>query len=1846
MDPLSVAASIAGLVTLADVVFRGVYKYYKTASDASDEIKELANQLQSLAGILHSLGILADALEQDGTHATIQMTHVSDATKLLGDIQARLNKAARKMSGTKLGFIQQSLKWPFTKTRTKELTEKLAQHHDRISLALHVDSLSNLVELLSTTNDLKIQMSTVKQGVENLQMLTRVEIDAEHQRILDFFLKVNPQPNLDTSIKLRHPGTGTWLTDSLPFQQWIETADSKMWLSGNPGVGKTVLAGAVVQKALEKGKSSSKVGVAFFFCDYKDEKSTISSNILGAMASQLARQNDQAFDELKKLFESLHPRNGLAKDPDSDVLHDCLERIFETFDQVILVADGLDECGNNTDGVTQTLVDLADHSANVSMALLSRKEYMINLRLQDSSFLEIEISAQKEDLLLYVGAEIDKRIKDGRLRINNMELKDEIYTKLSNEADGMFRWVTCQLDYICGCPTDADRKAALKQLPPTLDATYERILRRINQGHPRAQKIVQKCIQLIAVDWTKLRTSYIRHLISVPETLNATLDKHAIVTEAEISLLCSSFVRKSEDGRYFEFSHFTVREFFERKTLQSDPELAGYHVSEFICNAALGRQCLRYLQLRNFDHKPELDNEAQTEHALKRNQKFIFYPSAAIFWPIALRRAPNDSGCLELAKSLFHPRKTPSFISWAVQLCAHYRVSSADASGWVSVDSDSLLHAITLVMNPRFRTVHLAAALDLPEICEHLLQVDSEWNTVSPIGTPLECAIGRSFCLADNIIGVPRNISSFRYAEDIEYATHQPGQVISVLAAAGSAVQNPPQIFGGRSLMECATFCALATLDFSPISYLIHVGWVVSDEETTTFEESMACVVRNYPAGYNSGPYTHKDRLASSLLDLINSLKSCRVFDSDPGYGMCATAWSTAIKLQCDFTKDIALMDTRIALSLEALVRKCEVAVLNDDVDAMKTCLADGRISGPDADDDGTDACGYSLLRQAVSHESVKVVRLLIEHGYSVSKSSPSGLLPIHEALDCGQEIIGLLLESGASHLDRNLEGNSIWHLAAENFEFSTLSALVQLTGDQKMEALQMKNKSGFTPLTLAIQVSIKEPEDDEQGTTATTELLLNACNGDASCWQCAGSGWELAAQSGSEAVIQSLAETDVAIDIIWEGQSTPLHVLNTQSSIRCVELLQEIFPTAQNIRYEGRTPVEAFIYRCTEQCKIPQKGVIASLAGKDVLASYSQENRTLWEYICTEIIGSATFESSDARIDCVDFMISEILQTNALEIHEKVKDRSAALLLFSSLQGRSVISTIPPDDLREVISRTQSWTSDCLAKETIEYTKFLITWGIAEEGSQYVAKLISIILSNGMDVHLRSGSSSLLEEACMSLDCDEEDRAGAGLATHPTLERRVFLEILSRVNLEQLNSVQLIKGGCLHLLTKKPYRSGSLWMVEQLVKKGVDPNKYHLGPDGDTVLVRCLSGSALPVALLLLKLGADPTLRPDIYFFNASHAAALRGHIRFLESLLTKVQENSMSFPWEETASVVTTFEKSRRSFDLLNALHLASLGGHVQCLQFFLDRGLIPNATSTAAGGYNCLHFAALEGHAETIKFLYSLGLDLNQPADDGTLPLHFAVRNGYMGAVDTLLKLGSAICPDGFGVTPQMYAEKHGHDDIRKLLDERAADSESLTVRDQNQHLRNGGKFLSIALGKAIKEGDLDSCQQLYDNGCPLDIRLPNCGMNPPLAVAILEDKESIIQWLLDHQASVLFTAYDKGYLENAIELLAARPKFNHFLPAILTAYLKTAWDVKDLSWSIYEYVICNNNDGLSLIIDNIEQNIESYRLPSGTSTRKHSKQCSTHRCLVCDTVTLSCKRRQFLRSKSPCRRRCRC
>lgn len=438
-DPLSLAASLAGLVSLSDSVFRHVYKYVRGAKGAKEEITKIAQELQSFTGILRSVQALAQGLEEDGDSydPAIRVHHVYHCEQTLNKIQERMKRAAQKVEKARsMGGLAQQLKWPFSKTETVEVLEELERHKNTMNLSISTDSMHKMQMLLSKQEETDIIVDKTRRVVQEIR--TEILVDAKKRRVLEFFMatdKVNPQTNLDTNIKIRHPTTGLWLTESPVFIQWLDTPGSKLWLSGIPGGGKTVLAGAAIQEALTLASQKPTTGAAFFFCDYRNEESLKPAGVLGALASQLARQKDDAFDLLQSYYDDLHPVNSLPRKADSDDLRALVGKMSEQFDQVIMVVDGVDECGDSMDEVAETLSDLANSTNLISMAIFSRHDAAIASQIGD--FKRISIEARSGDIDLYVRAELESLVRRSRLRVTNEILKDEIREALVEKAHGM-----------------------------------------------------------------------------------------------------------------------------------------------------------------------------------------------------------------------------------------------------------------------------------------------------------------------------------------------------------------------------------------------------------------------------------------------------------------------------------------------------------------------------------------------------------------------------------------------------------------------------------------------------------------------------------------------------------------------------------------------------------------------------------------------------------------------------------------------------------------------------------------------------------------------------------------------------------------------------------------------------------------------------------------------------------------------------------------------------------------------------------------------------------------------------------------------------------------------------------------------------------------------------------------------------------------------------------------------------------------------------------------------------------------------------------------------------------------
>jgi hypothetical protein len=217
-DPLSIAGSIAGLVSIGDTVFRRVYHFTRTARNAQSEILDLKSEIAVLTGVLHNLRLVADDLEGEDINNSLRVEHVNSCLATL----YKLDEPLKKMDFSQGSQLQHSLlklKWPFKASQTKEICEEIRRHRELLGLALSADSMTALLKCLSLQEGVSKRVDDIQKALFRKEDIeTRISMDAKRNRILQFFLTVDPDVSLRKNVKLRHPTTGFWLTNHKDFR--------------------------------------------------------------------------------------------------------------------------------------------------------------------------------------------------------------------------------------------------------------------------------------------------------------------------------------------------------------------------------------------------------------------------------------------------------------------------------------------------------------------------------------------------------------------------------------------------------------------------------------------------------------------------------------------------------------------------------------------------------------------------------------------------------------------------------------------------------------------------------------------------------------------------------------------------------------------------------------------------------------------------------------------------------------------------------------------------------------------------------------------------------------------------------------------------------------------------------------------------------------------------------------------------------------------------------------------------------------------------------------------------------------------------------------------------------------------------------------------------------------------------------------------------------------------------------------------------------------------------------------------------------------------------------------------
>ena len=435
-EALGVASGIAGLLSLADIVIVRLIEYVRSVRDAREEISSLLAETSNLYGILHGLNSMVQQYENEKT-PRIQIDSIYNCQVTLENLLSCLEKGDPSRSKKPLQSFKKKLFWPFSRLEAEKFLTELQRQKSTLSLALSADSLLTLLRALSVHKELRDDIRSLKSDfIENRDTVRKHLATQTHQKILDFFEKIDPTNKQATNLKLLQPGTGLWFLECQEFKKWQETDHGRLWVYGILGAGKSVLAALIINTLASTMQKED--ALAYFYCDYKDAATHSLSNILGSVAKQIALQDLslRAFAKLEDSYNKNYQHIDPNHSTNEENLRDLIMEMTQSFNSVVIVIGGLDECATDRAYVVEFLASLGvQTSSTIKTLFSSRDEYDIRQELKD--YIPISIAARSSDIRLYVAAELQKRTDKGKPLVRRATLREEIMTRLVEKADGM-----------------------------------------------------------------------------------------------------------------------------------------------------------------------------------------------------------------------------------------------------------------------------------------------------------------------------------------------------------------------------------------------------------------------------------------------------------------------------------------------------------------------------------------------------------------------------------------------------------------------------------------------------------------------------------------------------------------------------------------------------------------------------------------------------------------------------------------------------------------------------------------------------------------------------------------------------------------------------------------------------------------------------------------------------------------------------------------------------------------------------------------------------------------------------------------------------------------------------------------------------------------------------------------------------------------------------------------------------------------------------------------------------------------------------------------------------------------
>ncbi|RDW74835.1 hypothetical protein BP6252_05977 [Coleophoma cylindrospora] len=468
-EVVPLAAGILAALDFAATVVSQSQAFMETAKVAPRDLRTILFEVSSLQSALETLRFLS-SIDCEFAEAVSNQQSVKMAvngcqqtlTNLVGQLGSLSISDSAPTGPSKRQKIQPVVSWTWEEGTAEKLLTDVVQYKTTIMLGL-------LTQTVHEAHETRV-------AGENIQPILAEE-KKHGSKAWELFKRGWPEqanPNVFHNLARKHHESNTceWFLHIPQWESWLRNGESDrfLWIYGNPGAGKTILASFLIEHCqLYCQTTSGQSCCVYYYCSFRNYHDDHDDSIL--LLKWLLCQLSCRTSRVEKYF---YEKCSFGQEQ----LTDMLAKFLTDMEIVYLVIDAMDE-SRPLDKLLLLLEALVTDPRLCKLRLLvtSRRYHDITSALTGlSSPISMSNEEANKEMHTFIIAQLDKKFTGW-----HAAHKSSILDALVEKAKGVFRVALCHVEILLSKRTTLELYESLDRLPETLQDSYEMILLEIEK---------------------------------------------------------------------------------------------------------------------------------------------------------------------------------------------------------------------------------------------------------------------------------------------------------------------------------------------------------------------------------------------------------------------------------------------------------------------------------------------------------------------------------------------------------------------------------------------------------------------------------------------------------------------------------------------------------------------------------------------------------------------------------------------------------------------------------------------------------------------------------------------------------------------------------------------------------------------------------------------------------------------------------------------------------------------------------------------------------------------------------------------------------------------------------------------------------------------------------------------------------------------------------------------------------------------------------------------------------------------------------------------------------------------